>query len=205
VQHWPFAPGEPDASDEFVFGAPYVRARTRLSTVDGKVLAENDGVFVNFSGLPEAEARYVVDVEAARSPKWTPFAPKVAARFEFASGRTDGNVYLPVPTLRISGAFDDLNRAPAGCRIFPVDVSVVPQAGSAGAAEVRSVTVQASVDDGATWRSVPVVGARSRWKALVPHPDGVEFVSLNVKAVDAAGNSVEQKTIRAYGVNRPLG
>jgi len=33
----------------------------------------------------------------------------------------------------------------------------------------------------------------------------VEFVSLNVKAVDAAGNSVEQKTIRAYGVNRPLG
>jgi subtilisin family serine protease len=205
VQHWPFAPGEPDASDEFVFGAPYVRARTQLSTVDGKVLAENDGVFVNFSGLPEAQARYVVDVEAARSPKWTPFAPKVAARFEFVSGRTDGNVYLPVPTLRISGAFDDLNRAPAGCRVFPVDVSVVAQAGSVGAAEVRSVAVQASVDDGATWRSVPVVGAKARWKAFVPHPDGVEFVSLNVKAVDAAGNSVEQKTIRAYGVNRPLG
>ncbi|KJK49842.1 hypothetical protein UK23_12575 [Lentzea aerocolonigenes] len=205
VQHWPFAPGEADASDEFVFGAPYVRARTKLSTVDGEVLAESPGVFANFSGLPEVEARYVLDVEATRSPKWTPFAPKVSARFEFKSAQTDGNVYLPVPTVRISGAFDDLNRAPAGCRVFPVDVSVVPQTGSVGAAEVKSVTVQASVDDGATWRSVPVVGSKARWKALVAHPGGAEFVSLKVKAVDAAGNSVEQTTMRAYGINRSLG
>ena len=52
---------------------------------------------------------------------------------------------------------------------------------------------------------MPVVGARARWKALVAHPVGAEFVSLKVKAVDAAGSSVEQTTIRAYGVNRPLG
>jgi hypothetical protein len=205
VQHWPFAPGEADASDEFVFGGPYVFARTRMSTVEGEVITEREGVFANFSGLPEAPARYVLDVEASRSPKWTPFAPKVSARFEFVSGKTEGNVYLPVPTVRISGAFDDLNRAPAGCRVFGVDVNVVPQAGSVGAAAVKSVAVRASVDDGATWRTVPVVGAKARWKALVPHPVGAEFVSLNVKVVDAAGNSVEQTTMRAYGINRPLG
>ncbi|WP_232837195.1 molybdopterin-binding protein [Lentzea terrae] len=205
VQHWPFAPGEPNASDELVFGGPYVTARTKLSTVDGKVLADNQGVWANFRDLPEAPTRYVLDVEAQRSPKWTPFAPKVATRFTFGSAKTDAQVYLPVPTLRISGPFDDLNRAPAGCAVFPLDISVTPQAGSAGAAAVRSVAVQASVDDGATWRSVPVVGAKARWKALVRHPDGVEFVSLKVKAVDAAGNSVEQMTMRAYGVNRPLG
>jgi hypothetical protein len=205
VQHWPFAPGEPDASDEFAFGGPYVQAGTRLSTVDGRVIVESDGVFAGFAGLPEERARYVLDIEASRSPKWTPFAPKVSARFEFASGRTDGQVYLPVPTVRISGSFDDLNRAPAGCRVFPVDISVVPQAGSVGAAAVKSVTVQSSVDDGATWRTVPVAGAKARWKALVRHPAGAEFVSLKVKAVDAAGNSTEQTTIRAYGINRPLG
>ncbi|MFS8098471.1 S8 family serine peptidase [Lentzea alba] len=203
VQHWPFAPGEPDASDEFVFGGPYVQARTRLSTVDGRVLVDSSGVFANFSRLPEEPTRYVLDVEASRSPKWTPFAPKVSSRFEFTSGKTDGQVYLPVPTVRISGAFDDLNRAP--CGVFPVDVGVVPQTGSVGAAEVKSVTVQVSTDDGVTWRSVPVVGSKARWKALVRHPGGAEFVSLNVKAVDAAGNSVEQTTIRAYGINRSLG
>lgn len=205
VQHWPFAPGEADASDEFVFGAPYVRARTRLSTVDGRVIVENGGVFANFFGLPEAETRYVLDVEAERSPKWTPFAPKASARFEFSSARTDGQVYLPVPTLRISGAFDDLNRVPAGCGVFAVDISVTPQAGSVGSAAVRSVSVQASADDGATWRRVPVVGGGARWKALVRHRAGAEFGSLKVKAVDAVGNSVEQTTIRAYGINRSLG
>jgi hypothetical protein len=52
---------------------------------------------------------------------------------------------------------------------------------------------------------VPVVGSGARWKALVRHPVGAEFGSLKVKAVDAVGNSVEQITIRAYGINRSLG
>ncbi|NKE58100.1 S8 family serine peptidase [Lentzea sp. PSKA42] len=205
VQHWPFAPGDAGASDEFIFGGPYVQARTRLSTVDGKVLADSAGVFANFRDLPDEPTRYVLDVEAQRSPKWTPFAPKATTRFTFSSSKTDDQVYLPVPTLRITGPFDDLNRVPAACRVFPVDISVTPQTGSDGAAAVKSVTVQASTDDGTTWRSVPVVGAKTRWKALVGHPEGAEFVSLKVKAVDAAGNSVEQITIRAYGINRSLG
>ncbi len=92
------------------------------------MLAESEGVFADFSGLAEAPVR-----------------------FEFGSGRTEGNVYLPVPAVRISGAFDDLDRAPGGCRVFPVDVNVVPHRGA-------------------------------------------EFVSLKVKVVDAAGNSVEQTT-----------
>lgn len=44
-----------------------------------------------------------------------------------------------------------------------------------------------------------------RWEALVARPGGAEFVSLKVKAVDAAGNSAERTTMRAYGINRPLG
>ena len=97
-----------------------MRAATRLSTVDGKVLAESHGVFANFSGLPEAEAR-----------------------FEFKSAKTDGNVYLPVPTLRTSGAFDDLNRAPAGCRVFPVD-----ERGASGPLGRGRVRVAQSEDGG---------------------------------------------------------
>ena len=43
----------------------------RLSTVEGEELAESEGVFANFSRLAE-----------------------VSARFEFGSGRSEGNVYL---------------------------------------------------------------------------------------------------------------
>lgn len=117
-------------------------AATYLSTVDGKVIAETNGVWVNFSG---------------------------------GGGRA--------AAVR---AFDVLNREP-GWRPFPLDVSVVPHTGSTGAAEIGTVTVRVSVDDGRTWRA------------------GAEFVSLTVKAADAAGNSMERTTIKACGVNRPLG
>jgi hypothetical protein len=56
------------------------------------------------------------------------------------------------------------------------------------------LTVQVSVDDGATWQPVPVVGGRVR----VEHPAGHGFVSLKAAAADAAGNRVEQTVIRAY-------
>jgi hypothetical protein len=38
------------------------------------------------------------------------------------------------------------------------------------------------------------------WVALVPAPDGARFVSLRAKATDRDGNTVQQKTIRAYGI-----
>ncbi|WP_186763383.1 S8 family peptidase [Lentzea tibetensis] len=200
VQHWPFAPGESNASDEFVFGAPYISARTALSTEDGKVLADTSSVFASFK-LPEAPQRYVLDVAAKRSPRWTPYAPTATSRWKFTSGRTAAKEYLAVPTLRVTGNFDDYNRAPA-CGAFPLTITVAPQKGSTGAAAVKKVTAELSVDDGVTWRPVLVAGRGTTWRALALHPNKAEFVSLRVKAVDTAGNEVEQTTIRAYGLTR---
>jgi hypothetical protein len=61
---------------------------------------------------------------------------------------------------------------------------------------LASLTVEASFDDGRTWRAVPVAGA----VATIDHPRAARFVSLRAKAADANGNTVEQTTIRAYGV-----
>ncbi|GLZ29467.1 serine protease [Lentzea sp. NBRC 105346] len=199
VQHWPFAPGESDASDEFVFGAPYVTANTKLSTEDGKVLGESENVFAFFT-MPEQAQRYVLDVAAKRSPKWTPFAPSVRTRWTFTSAKTAAKEYLAVPTLHVTGTFDDYNRAPA-CGVFPLKISVTPQKGSVNAAAVKKVTAEMSTDDGATWRAMPVIGKGSAWHAFAVH-ERQEFVSLRIKAVDAAGNEVEQTTIRAYGLTR---
>jgi len=121
----------------------YVQARTWLSTVDGKVLAENDGVFVSFSGLP---------VPGLSGGRQRGGAGRVGR-----GGRGQERRGAGVGGRRCHLA----ERAGGGCRGTPE-------------------------------------GARAA-------AGRVEFVSLNVKAVDAAGNSVEQKTIRAYGVNRPLG
>lgn len=63
------------------------------------------------------------------------------------------------------------------------------------------MSVEASFDDGATWKRLELRHSDERqWVTNVQAPDGAEFVSLRGKAMDRNGTTVEQKTIRAYGV-----
>ncbi|MFD0744860.1 hypothetical protein ACFQ1L_25860 [Phytohabitans flavus] len=90
------------------------------------------------------------------------------------------------------------NRAPAG-RPFAIPVYVQRQAGAEFGA-LRDLRVEASYDDGATWRAVPVAGSGLERVALLQHPHGAGYVSLKASAVDSAGNKVEQTIIRAYAL-----
>ncbi len=76
---------------------------------------------------------------------------------------------------------------------MPVRVDV--QEGSA-AARNRSLTVEASFDDGKTWQRVSVRDG----EAELRHPNRAGFVSLRATAVDRSGNTVTQTVIRAYEI-----
>jgi hypothetical protein len=100
---------------------------------------------------------------------------------------------LPLLVVRACGVdLDDQGRAPAG-RPYPLGLTVQHQPGAASP-KLASLRAEASFDDGATWRAVPVTGGR----ALVHHPVQAGFVSLRISARDTAGNAVEQTVIRAY-------
>jgi hypothetical protein len=58
-------------------------------------------------------------------------------------------------------------------------------------------TVEASYDDGATWRPAVVREAGSGWTATIIHPAS-GFVAVRSTATDANGNGVTQTTVRAY-------
>jgi hypothetical protein len=78
-------------------------------------------------------------------------------------------------------------------------VRIDRQPGSA-ARPVRTVVVEVSHDDGATWRRVPFTGHGQEGQATVRHPAGPGFVSLRGRATDAAGNTVTVTVIRAYWI-----
>ena len=67
-------------------------------------------------------------------------------------------------------------------------------------AQIKSVTVEMSLDDGATWSPAPGFLVGTHWFGLVVHGNapGATHVSLRGKARDQAGNRVEQTIIRAY-------
>lgn len=99
--------------------------------------------------------------------------------------------------VRFGAKLSEDNSAP-GDRTFPMPVHVQRNPG-APAASVTSLTVEASFDDGATWRKVPVLRFGEQRLALMSNPAS-GYVSLRAKAVDDAGGTVEQTIIRAYRI-----
>jgi hypothetical protein len=123
----------------------------------------------------------------------------VSGEWTFRSGTVPGEdpVNLALSALRFAPPLDDHNTAPAG-RVWLMPLEVQQQPGSA-AGKVRTLTVDVSVDDGATWHAVPVLRVGQRALFAVHNPAS-GFVSLRASSTDAAGNTVKQTVIRAYAV-----
>ncbi|MEU8001178.1 S8 family serine peptidase [Catellatospora sp. NPDC049111] len=122
----------------------------------------------------------------------------VEAEWTFKSGHVaDGElVKLPLTAIRYTPALDVDNKAPAG-RLFAIPISLDRQVGAAPG-RTRSLTVEASFDDGKTWQKLPVMRFGEQATAWICHPKGTGFVSLRSAATDSGGNTVKQTVIRAY-------
>ncbi|MFF4875368.1 S8 family serine peptidase [Micromonospora sp. NPDC000668] len=122
----------------------------------------------------------------------------VDAEWTFKSAHvSDGKlVKLPMTAIRYTPELDIDNRAPAG-RLFAIPVSLDRQIG-AGPGRTKTLTVEASFDDGKTWRKLSVQRSGEKAVAWVNNPAGTGFVSLRAAATDTSGNTVKQTVIRAY-------
>ncbi|MET7458950.1 S8 family serine peptidase [Nonomuraea sp. NPDC005501] len=161
---------------------------------DGTLVGEQPEIVTSFT-VPASEAAYRLVVETERGAPAT-LSTRVSCVWTFRSGHVAGDTpaRLPVSVVRFSPALDADNSAPSGRR-FTVPVTVQPLEGSA-ARPVRRPAVDVSYDDGATWSRAAVHGSA----VVLRHPAGAGFVSLRARAVDEAGNTVEQTVIRAYRI-----
>jgi len=188
------APGHLDA-DLTPVGLSGTITLRRGATVLGTGRVTNQPPFT----VPAASARYSLSVTARRSVPWSTLGTAVQASWTFRSGHVAGAsaAALPLWDVRISGAFDSLDRAPAG-RPFRLTVAPDLPAG-APRARITSIAVAASFDDGTTWQRLILHRAGcGRWSTTVSPPAGSAFVSLSASLTDAAGNSTRQTVIRAY-------
>ncbi|HEX6447075.1 MAG TPA: hypothetical protein VF053_18410 [Streptosporangiales bacterium] len=114
-----------------------------------------------------------------------------------------GCSFLPLLFVRYDLALSHLNQAEPGAP-FDIAFTVAHQQNQPAPQEV-SATVSVSYDDGRTWSKPQDAAPRAdgTLAVTVKHPplaDTDGFVSLRVRAHDAAGSAVEQTVIRAYGL-----
>ncbi|MFD4672480.1 S8 family serine peptidase [Lentzea sp. NPDC058450] len=168
---------------------------TTVVSKDGREIARGDRPALGSYDIPAGPGWLTLTTEASRpTGNMTPaLSPKVRSewRFHTRSG-TDERVALPLLDIRYALELDDHNTAHGAVR---GTVSVAHQPGVA-AAKARSLEVEVSFDDGASWQRVRVNG---NGKLEIPAgPKG--FASLRAKAVDLLGNSVTETNTRAYAV-----
>lgn len=181
--------------------------RAGLSTGRGSVRLLRDGTPIDevetfdtaeFT-VPAEPGRYRLEATVARGAPFT-LSTRVSAAWEFDSRRPPADQLAPLAlsAVRFTPRLDEHNTAPAG-RDFTVPVSTQAQLGSP-AAPTRSLAVEASFNDGATWSAVDLRSDGAGWTATVRHPAGEHFVSLRARATDRAGNTMTQTIIRAYRI-----
>ncbi len=162
----------------------------RDGTLHSKVDVPGEAVF----DVPPGAAEYRLMTRVQNDSDW-PLSTDVSAAWTFRSGH--GDQVLPLLSIGFDPKVDFVNHAPGG-KAFSFPVTVARQAGS-GTAAVRSLTVDVSYDDGATWTPANVTRHGTKWTVSLRHPKS-GFVSLRAKAADARGNRVEQTIVRAYGL-----
>ncbi len=179
-----------DGSDHAGFSATD-QARTTL-TRDGELVVDSTGpAGVVEADLPAGESAYRLAVEAKRTSQQG-ISSEVDVAWTFKSAHV-ANQPLPLSAIRFRPVLDLRNQAKPGPAWIPV--SLDRQRGST-AAPVRTLTVEASYDDGKTWQPAPV----KQWAAKVVPPAGTKYVSLRATSTDRAGNTVTQTILRAYGI-----
>ncbi|MFI5895081.1 S8 family serine peptidase [Actinoplanes sp. NPDC051513] len=147
--------------------------------------------------VPAAAGDYRVRAVFTSDPAFT-LSTVVDAEWTFRSAHVpDGKlVNLPMTAIRFSPDLDVAGATKAG-RPLALPISLDRQVGAARAT-TRSLSVDASFDDGRTWKRLVVVRIGEKAVALVQHPRGHGFVSLRAAATDTAGNTVAETITRAY-------
>ncbi|MFI6263079.1 S8 family peptidase [Micromonospora sp. NPDC051006] len=147
--------------------------------------------------VPAAKGDYRLAATFRSDPAFS-LSTLVDAEWTFKSAHVgDGDlVKLPMTAIRYTPELDIDNRAPAN-RLFAIPISLDRQVGAAPG-RTRSLTVEASFDDGKTWRKLSVQRSGEKAVAWVRNPAGTGFVSLRAAAADTSGNTVKQTVIRAY-------
>lgn len=166
-------------------------------TVVGETTAYPSGVAL----VPAGDTRMTVEFTADNPQSWNQLSTHTQTRWTFDSPAVpEGEARLePVIVADYDVDVDLRNRA----RGRNVALSLA-YADGADPAAIDDVTLDASYDGGRTWRPA-ALSVRDDGTRRAVLPSGHGYVSLRLRAADAAGSSLDQQIVRAWFVPRGIG
>ncbi|WP_405055818.1 S8 family serine peptidase [Kribbella sp. NBC_01505] len=158
---------------------------------DGEQVASGDSFgYLDVDNLPAGEAPYKLVTSSTQSG--TGFASRVELTATFTSAPTTKETALPISTVRFQPKVDDHNLATrTKVTALPVLVDGLKPS------QVKTLTVEVSGDDGATWKAAKVRRTAKGFTATFDTPAGTG-ISLRASVTDRAGNNTTQTVHNTY-------
>ncbi|GLY93844.1 S8 family serine peptidase [Actinoplanes sp. NBRC 103695] len=150
--------------------------------------------------LPDERLPYRLVSENKRDTWAGPYSVDTRTEWSFTSSGVAVGAPVQVPALiQLDYAVDtDVAGKAARNAALTISALTLPNAGNAGA--IRTVGLEVSYDDGATWQPAQLRQANRGWRTHLAAPASAQFVSLRTTARDAKGNAVDQRITRAFGL-----
>lgn len=168
---------------------------------DGETIGTTDILQGWGFDLPEGDkGRYTLEVTTEHGTATGLYATESDMTWEFDSTEvTDENASLALPVVLVDAEGVENGTADAAAaQAVTLTMSSVEWAEDTTA---EQMTFEVSYDDGATWTEVPIALEGDTATASLEHPEGAEFVSTRLTAVDDAGTEVNQTVIRSWGLS----
>ncbi|MGI5289351.1 S8 family peptidase [Nonomuraea polychroma] len=144
--------------------------------------------------LPPERSAYRIEFEVVNEAEWARMSTRTKSVWTFTSERAAQTTVVPLLLATFDAPVDLTNRA-ASRRL---GVRLHHQEGAERGA-IKSVALEVSYDDGATWKPARLRDEGGRYETTLDRsPSG--FISLRLQASDVAGNTLTQEVIRAYAV-----
>jgi hypothetical protein len=166
----------------------------------GRQLLQSAGPYVYAGDLAPEPLPYRLVDETTGDPAFSPYSARTRTEWDFTSGAEPSGTSVPLVQLDYGVALDAAGRAASRPRL-----TITPSVPGAAPADGRmsSVRLEVSFDDGATWQPQALKeapGKQGAWRAALHAPSTARFVSLRTTAKAAAGGSVTQTVVRAFGL-----
>ena len=129
-----------------------------------------------------------------------PYTPGTRTEWTFTSGTTDLSVVDTLPLIQLDyGVATDLTGKAARSTTLTLTASELAE--MSRTAKITGGTLEVSYDDGGSWKALKLSKAGTgSWTAQLKAPKSAAVASLRATAKDAAGNTVTQTVLEAFGL-----
>ncbi|MGW9022685.1 S8 family serine peptidase [Streptomyces sp. NPDC055722] len=118
----------------------------------------------------------------------------------FTSQQGAAGTFETLPLIQLDYTVEGMNDAGKAHRRTRITVTPSHLPGAPSSDTIKTVSLDISYDDGATWHHATLTRTAAGWSTRLNAPAHARFVTLRTSAGDTQGNTVTQSITRAFGL-----